>query len=266
MLGVVHRGWRLHGCQGTIDMTDHETESEPFTAEPTDSRGEPSQGTPVVIQLSGRIDLTRYGGGKVPAERCPAMPDLAGGPDLPGVFLNMVLGRTGVTEGRHAHLWLNFVRLVDLATFEYEETQSAVKEMVSGCFQPYSTPGVRAANRMEQCISAAHRAVRFGVSLHEASYLPAGLLPPASSRSHLEMVRHSIEHLEERVLGSRADEGPFMLEMRDSGVRISGRDANPYCFISYADLAATLAQLRACVAHVAHRGEDPQPTLPADAG
>jgi hypothetical protein len=182
------------------------------------------------------------------------MPDLATPvtAQWPNVVLGMLFGRTGIIEAPDRHLWLNLVRLNDQAYHDYQRTQEAVVVVIEGHFNPISTPFIRAANCMEQCIVSTHRATRFAEVLKAKGYVPKALMPRQFERERVTKVRDSISHLEERFLSGQTNTGPSMLQMTSSKVTVAAKGGDG-ASLSYAELVHVLNRLRSCVDHIVER-------------
>lgn len=126
-----------------------------------------------------------------------------------GTF-NVVLDRTlsGLPAGLPPDstmigLFTNFCRLTDKALREYDAARAELLLFVSPHDRPRIGPYLRAIDHMENCVSAAHRAVLNARALQANKIGRAGPRLTQLQDQRLTHVRNAIEHSDEKLLGNQ---------------------------------------------------------------
>src|SRR5829696_1775054 len=87
-------------------------------------------------------------------------------------------------------VFVNFCRLTDKGLLEYEAARADLEKYVAGAGSP--VPYLRAVDHMENCIDAAHRAVRFADELRALRIGRGAPAPTALQRQRLKQVRDAV--------------------------------------------------------------------------
>lgn len=106
-------------------------------------------------------------------------------------------------------LFMNFSRLTDKALREYDAARAELLLYVS----PHDgmlriTPYLRAIDHMENCVSAAHRAVLNAQALRANKIGRSGPRLTPRQEQRLAFLRHAIEHSDEKLLGKQHGKSP----------------------------------------------------------
>jgi len=99
-------------------------------------------------------------------------------------------------------LFMNFSRLTDKALREYDAARAELLLYVSPHDGPLRiTPYLRAIDHMENCVSAAHRAVLNAQALQENKIGRSAPRLTPRQKDRLAFLRNAIEHSDEKLLG-----------------------------------------------------------------
>jgi hypothetical protein len=104
-------------------------------------------------------------------------------------------------------LWMNFVRLTDKALLEYDAARA---ELINYLYPPDDgthrlSPYLRAVDRLENCISATHRAVLDAKALQASGVGRSGPKLTEPQERRLREIRNTIEHTDERLIGPKGN-------------------------------------------------------------
>jgi hypothetical protein len=106
-------------------------------------------------------------------------------------------------------LVMNFSRLTDKALREYDAARAELLFYISPQDgQLRVTPYLRAIDHMENCVSAAHRAVLNARALQANEVGRAGPRLTPRQEERLAFLRNAVEHSEEKLLGRRHGRSP----------------------------------------------------------
>ena len=106
-------------------------------------------------------------------------------------------------------LLMNFSRLTDKALREYDAARAELLFYISPHDgQLHVTPYLRAIDHMENCVSAAHRAVLNAQALQANKVGRAGPRLTPRQEERLAFLRNAIEHSEEKLLGKQHGKSP----------------------------------------------------------
>ncbi len=167
-------------------------------------------------------------------------------------MLNVVLDRTltGSSPVPSASplmgLWMNFVRLTDKALREYDASRHELLSYVGHAGGFRTSPYIRAIDHMENCLSAAHRAVLDAAALRAEGLGTKAVPITERQEQRLRLVRNTIEHTDERLVGPNprwpsavvfTREQPFALRLANRGMVIGADD------LAYAELVAVLRKM-----------------------
>ncbi len=98
-------------------------------------------------------------------------------------------------------LFMNFVRLTDKAFREYDAGRAELLVFLEPSSWPGTAHYLRAVDHMENCVSAAHRAVLHARALREKQIGRAGPRLTQIQFDRLKYFRNAVEHSEEKLLG-----------------------------------------------------------------
>jgi hypothetical protein len=124
-------------------------------------------------------------------------------PAMLNVILGIALGAGSAGPvGPPGHgLWMNLVRLTDQAIREHA--------IASGELANWEAQGqdfgafLRAVDALEQCIVASHRAMLMANALIDRRLGRGAQRPPPVWQEHVRLMRHAIEHTDDRLTGRR---------------------------------------------------------------
>ena len=173
-------------------------------------------------------------------QRCE-MPDLSHLSDktILNHTLNIVFRRTGPKDRQARALVTDFIRLVDQIVREYNNARQALIQFVNAP----SAMGLLflAVGHFEVCITNLRRAIRIGNRIRQykgAPQVPRLRVLSKGVEARVDDIRHTIEHLEEKMLKGEigSDESTILRPMSDS-IELAGKG------ISYAELAEWIEAL-----------------------
>lgn len=165
--------------------------------------------------------------------------------------LNVVLDRNfaglpaKLTQARElVVLFINFCRLTDKSPREYDAARAELLNHLSVDHQLLIAPYLRAIDHMENCISAAHRAVLNAKALRARRIGGGAPRLTAPQEQRLAYFRNAVEHSDERVLGTMQNKKiqpfgrlePFSIRLANTSVVI-GNDA-----LSYRELVGAMTK------------------------
>jgi hypothetical protein len=117
-------------------------------------------------------------------------------------------------------LFMNFSRLTDKALWEYDAARAELLLYVSPHDGPLRiTPYLRAIDHMENCVSAAHRAVLNAQALQANKIGRSAPRLTPRQEERLTFLRNGIEHSDEKLLGKQHGKSPAF----DKAASASGR-------------------------------------------
>lgn len=157
---------------------------------------------------------------------------------------------SGVPQDRSLiGLFTNFTRLTDKALREYDAARAELMFYLEPHDGLRMTPYLRAVDHMENCISAAHRAVLNANALREQRVGRGAPRLTEIQEVRLRNVRHAIEHADEKLLGkqkfknsppfSRFD--PYSLRLANTCLVIGSN------FLNYRDLVAAMTKMHGAI-------------------
>ena len=112
-------------------------------------------------------------------------------------------------------LFMNFSRLTDKALREYDAARAELLLYVSPHDGPLRiTPYLRAIDHMENCVSAAHRAVLNAQALQENKIGRSAPRLTPRQEDRLAYLRNAIEHSDEKLLGKKSRQEPAVRQGR----------------------------------------------------
>jgi len=194
------------------------------------------------------------------------MPDISDltTPLLPALLAQALIGNKELS--RKSSLYRNnFVRLVDKAVFEYQESRSTIiaqiEEMQRSTEEMVETGRVlhilNFTDHFENCINATARLLKLLDKIKNESRSPSisrlvRRLVEAYSKS-IPDIRNAIEHMDEKIRGDEIVEGqPVMLSVGDDGDKATIASYH----IKFNDLATTLRKLHAVAKQLLESGSN----------
>jgi hypothetical protein len=111
-------------------------------------------------------------------------------------------------DGTMVGLFMNFSRLTDKALREYDAARAELLLYVSAHDLLRITPYLRAIDHMENCVSAAHRAVLNARALQANKIGRAARRLTPRQDERLAYLRNAIEHSDEKLLGKHHGKSP----------------------------------------------------------
>lgn len=169
------------------------------------------------------------------------------------LILNGFFGGAGPKDKVARGLWINYVRIVDQAIYEYHLAREKMEEHINTDNNVFS-PLLRCSTHLENCIACIRKAIRFARAIRKnqaAPYIPRMDLLSDSGSRKIMRTRNILEHLEEKLInGELNDEGTIMVAPQEKHL-IVGTTA-----ISYDELSSWLNDLF----HLAEAIKDYRPT------
>jgi hypothetical protein len=170
---------------------------------------------------------------------------------------------TGVgPKGREAYgLVMNFIRLVDLAIFEYENGRIALCQFATPSNATLIGLFIKASAHFEVCVSTLIRSMNHLMKMRgerKISQPLKDLLPRTLRgrkvervRDEVKVLRDAIQHLEEKILKGETPTGkPIALMPCEDCIELGGYK------ISYSHLAEWLRELHGCARKLSRYRED----------
>ena len=122
-------------------------------------------------------------------------------------------------------LWMNFVRLTDKALREYDAARVELMAYVDRYEEAWAlSPYLRAIDHMENCVSAAHRAVLDARALRDNGFGRRAPQLTERQEHRLRYLRNTVEHTDERLIGNPArPASPVFQPRQPFALRLSNR-------------------------------------------
>lgn len=119
--------------------------------------------------------------------------------NLANLALDRLGGRVvGPTTYPHSGMWMNLVRLTDLAIREYEAARTSLDDYRANANAGRISPIYDAINSLEEAVVATHRAVLNSARLEVVTTRKLHA-PTAGQALALKQVRHHIQHMDEKL-------------------------------------------------------------------
>ncbi len=156
------------------------------------------------------------------------------------LILNLYLRRGGPNDKLAKGLWINYVRMVDQAIYEYHFARKYMEEFVTTDNNTIS-PLLRCSTHFENCIVSIRKAINFARSIRKNQAAPeipkTELLSDRGARKIMD-ARNMLEHLEENLIKGKIEEGSMiMLAPEEKYLSIGS------IVITYAELSVWLKEL-----------------------
>jgi hypothetical protein len=158
----------------------------------------------------------------------------------------IIAGNPGTPTTRQLNgIFVNLVRLSDKSLREYDAARAELMAYVENYEDNWGiNPYVRAIDHMENCIDATHRAVLNAAALRINGFGRKALKVTEHQERRLRFFRNTIEHIDERLIGTprrnrpnlqAAD--PFTLRLANK-VMVIGQDS-----LTYRELVAIITKM-----------------------
>jgi hypothetical protein len=142
-------------------------------------------------------------------------------------------------------LMTNLARLVDRSVVRYREASGHLDDWIETRHLGNESARFRGVSAIEECITLVHRAGNYADVLVRRDVIDPALMPSANDRKPIKDMRDAIQHLEDRILGTRKPPirrgepnfpsfGPTALELGSQS-------------LSYQSLSATITALHEAV-------------------
>lgn len=146
-------------------------------------------------------------------------------------------GHRGPSTYPHFNMWMNLVRLTDLAIQRYEASRASLVLYRKHAYENAVSPFYDAINALEETVVATHRAVLNSECL--APVIPHRLNEPTPRQSLLlRQVRNHIQHMDDKLLKGQVKAGELHLLAPDTKAVVIGPKRLPY-----RDLASCITKM-----------------------
>jgi len=146
-------------------------------------------------------------------------------------------GHRGPATYPHFNMWMNLVRLTDLAIAEYEASRHSLEIFRENAHEGKLSPFYDAINGLEETVVATYRAVLNSRNLQP---VVARRLNDATDRQFiaLKQVRHHIQHMDEKLEQRRVKQGELHLLLPTAKSLVIGPKQ-----LHYRDLASCITKM-----------------------
>jgi hypothetical protein len=142
-------------------------------------------------------------------------------------------------------LMTNLARLVDRSVVRYREASGYLDEWIETRHLGNESARFRGVSAIEECITLVHRAGRYADVLMRRDVIDPTLMPSANDRKPIKDMRDAIQHLEDRILGTRKPPirrgEPSFPSFGPTAVELGSQS------LSYQSLSATITALHEAV-------------------